>query len=81
MRYGHARIRLYRHLEHVDAAGGVVFAVKKPELERADVDGFGHGASSEGLPPCGRHSSNRNVAQEPAQYCPVAKELPFLLLY
>jgi hypothetical protein len=81
MRYGHTRIRLYRHLEHVEAAGGVVFAVKKPELERAEVDGFRHKASSEGSPPRGRHRPNRNVAQEQAQYCPVAKELPFLLLY
>src|SRR6202035_1086390 len=43
MRYRHPRVRLQRHLEHVDAAGGVVLALQESQLERAEVDDFRHG--------------------------------------
>jgi hypothetical protein len=39
---GHARIRLYGHLEHVETPDRFVLAVKKSELEGAEVDGFRH---------------------------------------
>lgn len=43
VRYGHARVRLQRHLEYVDAAGGVVLALQESQPERAEVDDFRHG--------------------------------------
>ena len=42
VRYRHARVRLQRHLEHVDAAGGVVLALQESQPERAEVDDFRH---------------------------------------
>jgi hypothetical protein len=44
MRDGHASIRLYGHLEHVDTPSRVVLAVKKSEFDGAEIDGFRHDA-------------------------------------
>jgi hypothetical protein len=39
---------------HVDPPGGVVFALKEFQLERAHLDGFGHGISlGYSMPPAG----------------------------
>jgi hypothetical protein len=43
MRDRHPRVRLQRHFEHVDTAGGVVLALQKSQFERAEVDDFRHG--------------------------------------
>src|SRR3981081_4446940 len=43
VRNRHARVRLQRHLEHVDATGGVVLALQESQLQRAEVDDFRHG--------------------------------------
>ena len=40
MRDGHARVRLHRHLERVEAAGGLFFGLEKPELEAANSNGL-----------------------------------------
>ena len=39
----HPRVRLQRHLEHVEAASGVVLALQEFQLQRAKVDDFRHG--------------------------------------
>jgi hypothetical protein len=44
MRDRHSRIRLQRHLEHVEAAGGVVLALQELQPKRAEIDDFSHGA-------------------------------------
>ena len=35
---GHAGVRLDRHFERVEAAGGLFFGLKKPELEAANAN-------------------------------------------
>jgi hypothetical protein len=43
MRDRHSCIRRQRHLEQVDAAAGRVLALQEFELQRANIDQFGHG--------------------------------------
>src|ERR1700733_14010299 len=69
MRDGHARIRLPRHLEHVETAGRLVLVVEKPELEGTKIDGFSHDALLSRLaaaPPSGQtvtsHKNQLNLA-------------------
>src|SRR4051794_6752415 len=68
MRDRHPCVRLQRHLEHVEAAFGVVLALQKFQLQRAKIDGLGHGGRVQRVRPCtgGPWCKEESAVREPA---------------